>query len=170
MNLKAVCIGIFVCASQNPAIADNDSDIDELYWLAGEWIGEGREGDDGEIEGVARLYWTPPLEGSISLFFTWHAADSNHVHYALNVFQKTSDGIHGKGIHYGPDFENFEENPWHLKATQVGRNRVSFECLEHCRSLSVSFTQLENGVLEERWKLNPEEKKPDWIVLYQRAD
>jgi len=165
-----VCLGIFGCNWLAAATANTAYDIADLGWLAGEWIGEGQEGDDGEIEGVARGYWTPPLEGSVSFFFTWHAEESDHVHYAVNVFQQTDQGVIGKGIHYGRDFGNFEEHPWLLKATRITSDYVVFQCLEYCRSESVSFTLLENGVLEERWKLNPKENKPDWIVRYRHTD
>jgi hypothetical protein len=168
MKYKRIAACLLIGCALGAAHADVVGDIDELEWLAGEWIGEGQEGDTGEAEGAAHLYWTPPLEGSMSLFFTWHAAESGHVHYAVNVFQQTEDGIFGKGIHYGRDFENFEDHPWHLKATAVDKNVVVFECLEHCRSASVSFTLLENGVLEERWKPDRGENKPDWIVRYRR--
>jgi len=170
MRFKDICLSFLFCCSLGAAHADSIVEVDRLDWLAGEWIGEGQEGDDGEVEGVARQYWTPPLEGSISLFFAWHAADAEHVHYAVNVFQQTENGVVGKGIHYGRDFENFEDHPWHLKATRIDSNIVVFQCLEYCRSESVSFTLLENGVLEERWRLNPDENKPDWIVRYRRAD
>jgi len=170
MRFETIYLGILFSASLGTANAGNATDIDGLDWLAGEWIGEGREGDDGEVEGVARQYWTPPLEGSISFFFTWHAEESEHVHYAVNVFQQTENGVVGKGIHYGRDFENFEEHPWHLRATRIGSDVVEFQCLEYCRSETVSFTMLQNGVLEERWKHNPDENKPDWIVRYRRAN
>jgi hypothetical protein len=162
---------LIACTLVTPlASADDVIEIDDLHWLAGVWIGEGQEGDDGDIEGVARQYWTPPLEGSISLFFTWHSADTQHVHYAVNIFQQTKAGIVGQGIHYGPNFENFEDHPWSLKATRADSNTVVFRCVEHCRSESVSFTLLDDGVLEERWALNPQENKPDWIVRYRREN
>lgn len=170
MKLMTVCLSVVLCISQVSARAESTVEINQLHWLAGEWIGEGREGDDGEIEGVARLYWTPPAEGSVSLFFTWHAASSQHVHYAVSVFQQIEIGVFGKGIHYGPDFEHFEDHPWHLKAMRIGNGIAIFKCLEHCRSESVSFTLLEDGVLEERWKIGPQKDKPDWIVRYRRAD
>ncbi len=169
MRLEAICLSILFCSLLGKANADSTIDIDDLDWLAGEWIGEGQEGDSGEVEGVARQYWTPPLEGSVSFFFTWHAEESEHVHYAVNVFQQTKNGVVGKGIHYGRDFENFEEHPWLLKATRIGSDVVEFQCLEYCRSESISFTLLKNGVLEERWIPNPDENKPDWIVRYRRA-
>lgn len=170
MKLMPIYLSIVLCILQVSANADSTVEINQLYWLAGEWIGEGREGDDGEVEGVARLYWTPPVEGSISLFFTWHAAASEHVHYAVNVFQQIESGVFGKGIHYGPDFENFEDHPWHLKAMRIGSNIAIFHCLDHCRSESVSFTLHDDGVLEERWKMDSEKNRPDWIVRYRRAD
>jgi len=158
------------CSSLGSANDSNTIDIDDLGWLAGEWVGEGQEGEDGKVEGVALQYWTPPLEGSVSFFFTWHAKESKHVHYAVNVFQQTENGVTGKGIHYGRDFENFEEHPWHLSATRISSNFVEFQCLKYCRSEIVSFTLLENGVLEERWKHNANGDRPDWIVRYRRAD
>jgi hypothetical protein len=167
--LLVASTSVALCASRSLSGAENDIEIDDLHWLAGEWIGEGQEGDNGEIEGVARQYWTPPIEGSMSMFFTWHVAGSQHVHYAVNIFQQTEEGIVGKGIHYGPDFENFEKHPWRLMVTQLGGNFVNFLCTDHCRSRRVTFTLLDDGVLEERWIQRPEENKPDWIVRYRRT-
>lgn len=170
MKFHAICLSLALCLSAYSAHAERVADIGDLGWLAGVWIGDGRDGDDGKTQGVARLYWTPPLEGSVSLFFTWHAADSQHVHYAVNIFRQTQSGILGKGIHYGPDFGNFEDHPWSLEATKVTGNRAVFRCVEHCRARSVSFSLLDDGTLEERWKPDPGTNKPDWIVRYRRAD
>ena len=170
MRYIALCL-IVVVLTLHQAAADIDGlNIEELSWLAGEWIGEGREGDDGEIEGIARQYWSPPLEGSVSYFFTWHSQKTKHVHYAVNVFQQVDDRVVGKGVHYDRDFRNYEDNPWVLEATTIARDIVTFECVQYCRSESVSFRLLEDDTMEERWRLNPEEGKPDWIVRYRRVE
>ena len=168
--IRHIALLVFAILWTRDSFADETTGLDALTWLAGEWIGEGMEGEGGVVAGVARLYWTPPLEGSISYYFTWHAEASAHVHYAVTVFQQTDDGVVGKGIHYGSDFENFEEQPWQLKAVNMTPGNVEFACLQHCRSESVSFSLGADGVLEERWLLDPELQQPDWIVRYRRVE
>ena len=160
------CLILSAVSSAGPG----DISIESLHWLSGEWVGEGREGDDGDVQGVARLYWSSPAEGSISNYFVWHSAAAKHVHYAITVFEETDDGLLGKGIHYGRNFENFEEHPWQLRATRTDPNVVEFVCVAHCRSDSVTFRLIDDGTLEERWQLQTSEQKPDWIVRYRRSE
>ena len=168
MMFRRIVVGIAIVFSSLGSVADDPPSIDELSWLAGEWLGEGREGEDGAIQGVARQHWSPPLEGSMSYLFTWHDASSGHVHYAINVFQEADGGVSGKGIHYGRDFATFEDHPWSLELTTASETNAVFRCTEHCRSESVTFTLRNDGTMEERWRLNAAESKPDWIVVYRR--
>lgn len=92
------------------------------------------------------------------------------MHYAITVFQQTDEGIVGKGIHYGPEFENYEDHPWHLKVARITHNSVQFECYKHCQAETLSFTLNHSGELEERWVHDPEENKADWIVRYRRPE
>ena len=166
--LASLCF--LLATSPSSVRAENSVTVEQLAWLAGEWIGEGQEGNDGELQGIARLYWTPPLDGSIAWYFTWHMADSQHVHYAVNIFEQNENGLVGKGIHYGADFNNFEDHPWQLVATQTNSSNAMFKCVAHCRADSVSFTLLDGDILEERWQQLPDSDRPDWIVRYRRVD
>lgn len=149
-------------------LASEELDFGKLEWLAGEWVGQGREGDDGAVQGEARLYWTPPKEGVASYLFTWHAPQNSHVHYAFSVFREAPNGITGDGIHFGRDFENFEEHPWQLEAEAISTGFAAFRCVDHCRSQLITFTLQEDGSLEERW--SDEDGSADWIVTYRRAE
>ena len=163
-------LGIVTCFLVVTSAGGDELLIDELDWLAGEWIGTGQEGENGKAEGEARLYWTPPLEGSVSYFFTWHAPEHAHVHYAIGIFEQAERGVAGKGIHYAPDFSNFEEPPWELRASGITNRKVEFDCVQFCRPDRVSFTLLDNGELEERWSHDGDDDRPDWIVRYRRKN
>ena len=162
-----------LCLVLGATLADGGyaaTDVALLAWLQGEWIGEGYDGENGAAEGIARQYWSPPREGSVSYLFSWHVAETNHVHYALTIFERSGEDVVGRGIHYGPDFETFEAHPWRLRALEITATSAVFECLEHCRAAGVSFRLGDDGRLEERWRTGPEHGKDDWIVRYVRPE
>jgi len=151
-----------------PAHTQQPISVNNMGWLAGEWIGDGRSGDNGSPTGIARLYWTPVIADVISSTFTWHDGGDDHVHYAFSVFRQVEDGVEGAGIHYGADFETFEDAPWRFQALEISDTRVMFECISNCRANSVTFTLLENDALEGRWDpVNGSD--PDWITRYRRV-
>jgi len=111
-----LAIAAAVCGAlltTGPANAEDNS-LSVLDWFQGEWISEGREGDNGEVEGWARLYITPATEGALAATFQWNALADNHIHYAFTVLQEIENRVTGRGIHHGRDFEIFEEYPWVL--------------------------------------------------------
>lgn len=158
---------VFTAALAAPAAAQPT--VADLAWLAGEWMGEGRESEAGPPEGAARLYWTPPTDGVATYLFTWNVPKSGHVHHAISIFRDGEDGVTGHGIHYGRDFRNFEKSPWKLRLASAAERSVTFECVENCRSQTIRFAMIGPEVLEERW-LQADRSKPDWIVTYRRAD
>ena len=143
------------------------STLDALDWFTGEWVGEGRHEGQDKLEGYARIYVTPVTEKSFSTTFHWNMPWNNHVHYAFTVFRETEMGVSAKGIHYGPDFNTFEDHPWEFELSDQSAQHVSFQCVAHCRAKGVTFRLLENGSLEERWTPLKEDD-PDFIVTYQR--
>ena len=151
--------------AQTPLPAEK---ITSLNWLSGEWVGQSYASEDAPVQGYASIHFTPVNLASFAMTFRWTMPDTNHVHYAFTVFQETDAGILGKGIHYGPDFETFEDAPWHFETVDISENRVTFGCVENCRANAVTFKLLADGRLEERWKpLN--ETAPDFVVIYSRT-
>lgn len=156
-------------AFEGAALANDGTDISQLAWLSGAWIGEGRGGDDGKVEGVARVYWTPPLDGVISNFFTWNKPAEGHVHHAISVFHANDGAVLGKGIHYGRDFKTFEDKPWNLRLISATGASVEFQCFENCSASNLTYKLIGGGRLEERWS-HADESIPDWIVVYRRDE
>jgi hypothetical protein len=142
--------------------------VTNLSFLTGDWIGTGRPGDDGEIEGTARIHWTAPIDGVSSYLFTWNVPETGHVHYALTVFRDEENSVYGKGLHFGRELENFEEYPWELHLIEVAPEYALFACENHCQASSVRFSILEDGRLEERWRHDVPDQ-PDWVVTYRAA-
>ncbi len=162
----SMCVALMLSKA---AIAQTEeaSALDALDWFTGEWVGEGRQGDQEKLEGYARLYVTPVTERSFSTTFHWNMPWSDHVHYAFMVFHQTDAGVTGKGIHHGPDFKTFEEHPWELELSAQSAYHIAFRCVAHCRAKGVAFRLLKDGSLEERWSPLKEDDS-DFIVTYQR--
>ena len=150
------------------AAAADENRLSVLDWFQGEWTGAGREGEEGEVEGLAKLYVSLAPEGVLAATFQWRNPADNHIHYAFTVFQETDDGVTGRGIHHGRDFETFEDHPWEFKAVALTPTKAAFDCVVHCRAKGVVYKLLEDGSLEERW--TPLKKDdPDFIVVYHRS-
>ena len=166
IHILSLCLFSYL---YTPLTSANDSfDIKAMNWLAGEWVGTGSNDGSDKIEGYARVYWTPASSGSIASTFTWHAPEQNHIHYAFTVYQQTEGTISGKGIHHGRDFETFEDEAWHFRALELRDGLARFECIQHCRTKTVSYTLLADGRLEGRW--DPiDEAAPDWVTTYERV-
>ena len=158
----AILMAAAGCASAGDTVS-----IENLDWLAGEWVGEGRDGDDGTVEGRARLHWTPVAEDSIASTFTWHSPADEHLHYAFTVFRQDGSRVIGRGIHYGRDFETFEDAPWRFEAVTMSDGVARFRCVENCRAKSVTYSLKPDGSMEARW--DPmDDAAFDWVVTYRR--
>lgn len=165
-GLAAVAAAGFLFSSA--ACAQGPDRVAGLDWLAGEWVGEGREDGAADAEGEARLFWIPPTDGVATSLFTWNVPGDGHVHHALTVLRDVDDGVEGQGIHYGRDFETFEDNPWTFRLADMTEHSVTLECVEHCRARRVRFSLRDDGRLEERWR-PLDDDAADWIVVYARA-
>ena len=166
--VAACLVVLFSIVAWQTSQADDAVNIDDLAWLSGEWIGDGRSGEEGMPEGVARIYWSPVLEGALASTFTWHIDESDHVHYAFSTFRQVDDGVEGAGIHYTPEFENFEQAAWQWRAKETSAQHFALECVAHCRAKSVVYTLKEDGSLEGRW-VPIEDGQPLWITRYRRV-
>ena len=168
-NQLAIVTALCIAAQFSVVAYAEENDLTLLDWFQGEWAGVGREGEDGEVAGNARLHVFLAPEGVLATTFEWRNPADNHIHYAFTVFHETDEGVTGRGIHHGRDFETFEDHPWEFRAVSLSSGQAVFECVAHCRAKSVTYKLLENGSLEERW--TPlKESDPVFIVHYKRSN
>ena len=149
----------------NPAHAADLARISDIEWLAGQWEGVG---DDGSTKGEAMSVWTGPVEGSMSWTFRWHVNEQNHVHFAFSVFEETERGVVYRGIHYGTDFESFEDAPWRFRLASVDGTKATFACMANCRAPGVEFNLLPDGRLIETWQTARNDEVA-FVVTYNRV-
>ena len=164
--LARLALVTMLTLAHSGVIGGNNDGLASLGWLAGEWHGFGREEGSQAPEGKAVLYWTSVTGGVLTSLFTWHVPDTGHVHHALTVFDASSGTVRGRGIHYGRDFETFEQHPWEFEISTIDRRSVTFDCVRHCRAKSVTLRLNEKGELEERWR-PLKAGEPEWVVTYQ---
>ncbi|MHC4975835.1 MAG: DUF6265 family protein [Planctomycetota bacterium] len=145
--------GIVVASTRETAAPYRVAD---LGWLAGRWEGQGHM--DG-VTGRAIRDWTPPTEGAMSSTFQWHMPDSSHVHYAFMVLWDTPQGIDMRFIHYGPDFETFEDAPLEYTVTEISDSRVVFSSKGNCRADFV-IDELDDLSCRARWIVPGEGSEP----------
>ena len=170
MRLKAIIPIAVILGLLTPSAgqaSDNQPlSINQLSWLAGTWEGDGPTHFDGSERSV--VFWTEPLEGVMSWTFRYHTPENGHVHFAYHVIEETDEGVFLRGIHYGRNFENFEETHWTYKMTDASATKAHFICLKNCRGAKDMTLALTNENTFVQTYLLEDETKPPAIFKYAR--
>ena len=139
--------------------------LEDIAWISGAWEGVGP--NDFESKEPIYSVWSSPIEGTLSWTFRYNTPETGHVHYAFTVVEETEDGVYARGIHFGRNFRNFEENNWVFKMVRATSNEVRFDCIENCRVKSVSFELTAEGQMLEKY-LTLTEPEKESIFSYKR--
>ena len=170
MTLKAIlpiAAILGLCATSVSHATDNAApSITQLSWIAGTWEGDGPNHYDGSERSI--VFWTAPVEGVMSYTFRYHTPENGHVHFAYHVIEETEDGVFLRGIHYGRNFENFEETHWTYKMTDASATKSHFVCLENCRGAKDMTLELINENAFVQTYMLEDETKPPAIYTYAR--